>query len=810
MNLSGKTLTFATNQISGNSIDGGVISNFASTGIDDNSSATAVTILSDGKVGIGTSSPVGKLEINTGTGTDTANTVVIDRPASSDYSGLTFSTGGTSDWSLGQNSTGGLQIYENGSAATTRLTIKDGGNVGIGTASPGTRLQVAGTQNVPSGASKGMLLVRADGSSHGLQMGVNSSAPWGSWIQAQDNNISSPYPLTLQPGGGNVGIGLTSPSAKLHVDGSARIGNYSSGAATGSSVINSVLNVYASTNLGQSAGDELKLLSLSGHSGNQSALTFRQRRNAAGNNFYTDCFTIAQDVDNSEKTYEYMAFSDGRVGIGTDSPSAKLHVSGRIAGGQSNYNNITRDGLLVYVDFNNPACHDGSTALGALTDLSPNNCSLYYADAGTTTSFNGQRVYSNAGQGGRVVVSNVNIGTGARTWEAWVYCKENNGWNTFWDSGNERPLIGWLGDQLRVYPDSTNHYTMTPNTWNHVVVAFASDSDYDVFVNGDRVTTAQNYSSNQVTGTRDIWLGGDTGVEALNGYISIARVYTKQLTLEEVLLHYNTEVSRHVGTTPALVLSKVLVAPSHANDTAANTVGANVAGSIYYNTTSKVHRSYNGTTWSNVGVAPIAESVFDAFGDGSALCLLKANNSNLDTGGSYNANLVGGVTYTTTAKFGSHSFNPMGNGTYFDIAGLPMVESVSLWWHCVGNSHGYIVDFRHDNPANGRSYLYTAPGGGDQNIHMGNDTTTTNRTGVIYIDGVQFSSGQYNFTSGVWYHIVMVRNGTDNHRTWDQGLRFGNRSDGTTEGNAGYFDQIRVFNKQITAVEALALYNEIA
>ena len=99
----------------------------------------------------------------------------------------------------------------------TLSTLSTTGNVGIGIGSPGTKLQVAGTQNTPSGTSKGMLLVRADGSTHGLQMGVLGSAPWGSWIQAQDNNISSPYPLTLQPGGGNVGIGDTNPDGKLNV-----------------------------------------------------------------------------------------------------------------------------------------------------------------------------------------------------------------------------------------------------------------------------------------------------------------------------------------------------------------------------------------------------------------------------------------------------------------------------------------------------------------------------------------------------------------------------------------------------------------
>ena len=140
-----------------------------------------------------------------------------------------------------------------------------------------------------------------------------------------------------------------------------------------------------------------------------------------------------------------------------------------------------------------------------------------------------------------------------------------------------------------------------------------------------------------------------------------------------------------------------------------------------------------------------------------------------------------------------------------------MIETVSFWYYCVGGTPGYLVDFRHDNPSNGRSYLYThagASGGTGQHVDMGDDTTTTNRTGVIYINGAQYTSGQYNFLAGNWYHIVLVRNSTDTHRTWDQGIRFGNRSDGTTHGSAGHFDQIRVFNSRISASQAFDLYNE--
>ena len=96
----------------------------------------------NGRVGIGTTSPASILHINTGAGTGNANTVMVDRPASSNYNAISFATAGTVDWSIGQNSANNLEVFEDGVDTKTRLTIQTGGNVGIGANSPTSKLNV--------------------------------------------------------------------------------------------------------------------------------------------------------------------------------------------------------------------------------------------------------------------------------------------------------------------------------------------------------------------------------------------------------------------------------------------------------------------------------------------------------------------------------------------------------------------------------------------------------------------------------------------------------------------------------------------
>ena len=92
---------YADNALSGNAIDGGTISNFTSTGIDDNATSTAITIDASENVGVGITSPTEKLHIVV-PGSTTTNVTGIkitnDQDLSGENVGISF---GSTSWGDG-------------------------------------------------------------------------------------------------------------------------------------------------------------------------------------------------------------------------------------------------------------------------------------------------------------------------------------------------------------------------------------------------------------------------------------------------------------------------------------------------------------------------------------------------------------------------------------------------------------------------------------------------------------------------------------------------------------------------------------
>ena len=205
-----------------------------------------MTILSNGKVGIGTTSPTQKLQIGDGTAS------VYLRM--SGYSG--------NQLIMGPDSNGGVSLYSQTSDGNVSnlLLNPTGGNVGIGTTAPGAKLEIVpggGWVHIPYQASK------TDGYSLGLgnfngYLWRNYIGNWGNamiWstnFYANDsgsNVVPNAGALTtalvngygvfdFQTGAvgtapsskmyitnaGNVGIGTVTPATKLDVNGSVRIG----------------------------------------------------------------------------------------------------------------------------------------------------------------------------------------------------------------------------------------------------------------------------------------------------------------------------------------------------------------------------------------------------------------------------------------------------------------------------------------------------------------------------------------------------------------------------------------------------------
>jgi len=109
-------------------------------------------------VGIGTTAPAAALEVSTGniliTKASAFNQIGVTRGSTSDGASLNLNTSTTHDWIIGERSVNGsdLHIYSYGTSTDVMLIQRSNGWVGIGTPTPGYKLDVQGGDINASGS----------------------------------------------------------------------------------------------------------------------------------------------------------------------------------------------------------------------------------------------------------------------------------------------------------------------------------------------------------------------------------------------------------------------------------------------------------------------------------------------------------------------------------------------------------------------------------------------------------------------------------------------------------------------------------
>jgi fibronectin-binding autotransporter adhesin len=359
-------------------------------------------VLKTSKVGIGTTNPGAKLdilgaEIAGGVFTGTTPGIVrvgggsfnVDDIIALDF-GSSSQGGGTAPLArVGTRLTGSGSYLHFGTSnsygsgvTNTAMSIDPSGNVGIGTPSPGAKLDVSGEVRTSSNfiadnATLGSLSLRISGTETGRLDNYNSALRLINFHASSATVISGNADISIESIGssaikfstsnaekmridsaGNVGIGTTSPGYKLDVAGEVRANNLfrttdgTNIGLFGSSVFASNVIGVGSSNavplvLGTSATERMRILA-NGNVGigtvspaykltvngdvdvNNGAILAAQ---AYGINLGVSGYDILMPTTTriaikTSASERVSILNTGNVGIGTTSPSQKLHVAG--------------------------------------------------------------------------------------------------------------------------------------------------------------------------------------------------------------------------------------------------------------------------------------------------------------------------------------------------------------------------------------------------------------------------------------------------------------------------------------------------
>jgi hypothetical protein len=310
---------------------------------------------SNGNVGIGTNNPIGNLEVNTATVRTSVNGGADELVIQNDgYSGISIISSATTAGQIhfgdvNQSNTGMIQYFHSDNSmrfatgdALEKMRIDSSGNVGIGTTSPATLLQLSSnnpvltvTDNESTYRYAGLALATNGGTwnlSNGdsttaansnLYITRNSAGTDNRFIFHRDNYYFGVYDNTNTIkavirangdsyfNGGNVGVGTTNPSAKVHASDGGTIPSLDAG------------TMFLASNT-SGTGDYSSMSIMSGTAGIASLFfgdTDAEKRGAV--RYLNSSEEMRFRTANTDRV---SIKGNGLVGIGTTNPSAKLHV----------------------------------------------------------------------------------------------------------------------------------------------------------------------------------------------------------------------------------------------------------------------------------------------------------------------------------------------------------------------------------------------------------------------------------------------------------------------------------------------------
>ncbi len=313
----------------------------------DNSTSTMLTILgSGGNVGIATINPGKALDVNG------------DIRASN---GGAFYGDGSHLTGISGTVSGLTTNYHVKAASATTLTnsivYDDGTNVGISTSTPVMKLEILGAAyglpaNSGTAQTGGVARFRDSRASGDVVLDIGDSAGTNAtWLQSTDMRaLNTNYALLLNPNGGNVGIGTTTPDSQLTIFGGAGIsiegttnnntgGLTVSNTLTASTALTNSFGIYAYPSINTTGGSATNFATIAanGVSGSKSgggsvtnaaSLLILGQPNFGTNNYGLLVQNGAQNsvlasIDGSSGG----AYFKGNVGVGTTTPQAAFVVT---------------------------------------------------------------------------------------------------------------------------------------------------------------------------------------------------------------------------------------------------------------------------------------------------------------------------------------------------------------------------------------------------------------------------------------------------------------------------------------------------